>query len=278
MARRRRLAQTSKGAPAWLLTYSDMFTLILAFFVMLYAMSAPDIERFRLIAEAMSVKAATQVIELEIELEIEPEVESEIFLQITTVEGVTEVQQIEAEEIEVLTDAERENLDRQRVASEELNRMASDFLTYFGQNNLAGDIDVLVTNEYIILTFGDGVLFDSGRAELKPNAIEILDHVAQELDMHPRNEIRIEGHTDNVPINAPPMFLNNMWLSAARAITVRDYFTDVKLLTPGRISVEGKGEYSPVASNDTPEGRAKNRRVEIKIISTLFSADRQDNF
>jgi len=250
-----------------------MFTLVLAFFIMLYAMSVPDIERFKAIAEAFSLKASPLAgMVIEIGIETEPEVNNEFFLQVTTVDGVTEVQQVDAEEIEILTEEEKAMLERQRVAAEELGRMASHFRTYFGENNFAGEIDVLSTGEYIILTFGDGVLFDSGRAELKPLAIEILDYVAQELLNFPENEIRIEGHTDNVPINAPPMFLNNMWLSAARAITVRDFFTDEKGLFPDKISVEGKGEYSPVESNDTPEGRAKNRRVEIKIISALYSA------
>jgi len=273
--RRGRPARYNKGAPAWLLTYSDMFTLILAFFIMLYAMSAPDLERFRAIAEALSVKAAPLAdmeTGIEIVTEAEPETYDEPIIQIPAAESVVEVQQAEAEETEVLTEEEKQYLERQRVAAEELSRMASGFKTYFGENGLAGDIDVLSTGEYVLLTFGDGVLFDSGRADLKPLALEILDHVAQELKFYPDNEIRIEGHTDNVPINAPPMFLNNMWLSAARAITVRDFFADEKGLFPDMISVEGKGEYSPVESNDTPEGRAKNRRVTIKIISALYSA------
>jgi len=249
-----------------------MFTLILAFFIMMYAMSAPDIERFRAIAEAMSVKAPAEP-DLTFEITAEPEPDNFIYIPPAAIEEtVAETQTEETEETEALTEEEKMYLERQRVAAEELSRMASGFKTYFGVNNLAGDIDVLLTGEYIMLTFGDGVLFDSGRADLKPLAVEILDYVAQELIYYPDKEIRIEGHTDNVPINAPPMFLNNMWLSAARAITVRDFFTDEKGLVPDKISVEGKGEYSPVESNDTPEGRAKNRRVTIKIISALYSA------
>ena len=263
MARRKRAQAGNTGAPAWLLTYSDIFTLILAFFVMLYAMSAPDMEKFKAIAEAFSGKNISVS-----EIEIDPE--AEMVIQITSKDGVLEFQQVE--EQEVFTDEEKQMMETQREAAEELNQMASDFRTYFGESNFQGGIDVFVSAEYVKLTFGDGVLFDSGKADLKPEAVEILENVAAELLDFPDNEIRIEGHTDNIPINVPPMFLNNMWLSAARAITVRDYFTDVMGLVPGIISVEGRGEYSPVETNETPEGRAKNRRVEIKIMSKLYSA------
>ena len=235
---------------------------------MLYAMSAPDVEKFKALAEAFSVKGITEII-------ADPEIETVI--QVTNRDGVIEFQPVE--DMERLTEEEREMLEIQREAAEELNTMSSNFKTYFGESNFQGAIDVFVSADFVRLTFGDGVLFDSGRADLKPDAIEILDRVAQELSGYPENEIKIEGHTDNVPINAPPMFPNNMWLSAARAITVRDYFTDVKDLRPEKISVEGKGEYRPVESNDTFEGRAKNRRVEIKIMSRLFSsAPEPDNF
>jgi len=268
MTRRRRVRAENRGAPMWLVTYGDMFTLLLAFFVMLYALSVPDVEKFRALAEALSVR------QISVEnIDLDPEVEVEVIIQVTNVDGVLEFQQVEEVETgEILTDEEKAQLETQREASEELNRMASDFKTYFAVNNFQGSIDVYVSADYVKLIFGDGVLFDSGRADLKPEAVEIIDYVAQELTNYPDNEIRIEGHTDNVPIYVPPMFLNNMWLSAARAITVRDYFTDVKFLTAERISVEGKGEYSPVEPNDTPEGRAKNRRVEIKIMSKLYSA------
>ena len=265
MARRRRAREDSRGAAGWLLSYGDLFTLLLAFFVMLYAMSVPDMEKFKAIAEAFSARQITEVT-------IDPEVdmEKEVILQVTNVDGVLEFQEVEAGE--KLTEAEKELLDTQREAAEELNKIASDFKTYFAADNFQGRIDVSVTVDYVKLTFGDGVLFDSGKADIKPEALEILDRVAQELLDYPDNEIKIEGHTDNVPIYVPPMFQNNMWLSAARAITVRDFFTDEKSLKPEGIFVEGRGEYSPVAPNDTPEGKAKNRRVEIKIMSKLFSS------
>ena len=263
MARRRRIPDAEPGAPRWIVTYSDMFTLLLAFFVMLYAMSVPDIEKFKKIADALSVRNMNIA-----EIDIPPE--AGVILQVVDKEGVLEITQVE--DAEILTEEEKEMLEISRVAAEELNFMASGFKTYFGENYFQGSIDVFVSADYVKLTFGDGVLFDSGRADLKPAAVEILEYVARELLKYPENEIKIEGHTDNVPIYAPPLYKNNMWLSSARAITVRDYFTELMGLKPERIYVEGRGEYSPIESNDTNEGKAKNRRVEIRIMSKLFSS------
>ena len=81
--------------------------------------------------------------------------------------------------------------------------------------------------------------------------------------------IKIEGHTDNVPITANIKFADNMDLSAARAISVWNYLTEKKGLDPSTIEASGRSEFDPIASNDTPEGRAKNRRVEIKIYNEL---------
>ena len=87
---------------------------------------------------------------------------------------------------------------------------------------------------------------------------------------YPENDIKIEGHTDNLPINTT-QYPNNWYLSAARAISVATYFTDYKNFSPDRISTEGYGEYRPKAPNDTPENRAINRRVEIKVISKYYN-------
>ena len=121
-----------------------------------------------------------------------------------------------------------------------------------------------MTSEYVLLNLNGGVLFDSGKAEVKSEAVSILDRVADSIWQYERNTILIEGHTDNVPINTA-LYPNNMMLSLHRAYNVFDYFVR------STISSSGRGEAVPVATNDTPEGRAQNRRVEIKIYNSLYS-------
>ena len=97
-----------------------------------------------------------------------------------------------------------------------------------------------------------------------------MDKVGLILERYADSVIEIEGHTDNVPISSA-RFADNNELSSARALSVFNYFMDTTTLDPAMLKHSGRGEYVPVADNSTPEGRAKNRRVEIKIYHTLSS-------
>ncbi len=109
-------------------------------------------------------------------------------------------------------------------------------------------------------------LFDSGRAELKPNSLTILDAVSAELRLQP-NDIRVDGHTDSTPIDSP-RYPTNWELSVARALAVTRYLTESDGLPSGRLMAAGFGEYRPLVPNDTREHRAMNRRVEIHLLAT----------
>ena len=120
------------------------------------------------------------------------------------------------------------------------------------------DISVDFTSQYVSLNLNGAFLFDSGSDQIREEAKPLLDKVGQIL----------EGHTDNVPIHNA-RFANNDELSSFRALSVFDYFMSTTTLDPAKIKHSGRGEYVPVADNATPEGRAKNRRVEIKIYTEL---------
>jgi chemotaxis protein MotB len=121
-----------------------------------------------------------------------------------------------------------------------------------------------VAEDAVRLTFSAPVLFDTGSAALKPSAIAILKPLAENFTAIP-NPIHIEGHTDNVPPGIHSQFKSNWELSAARAFAVLRYFEE-QGIPPERLAAIGYGEYAPSASNDTPEGRAKNRRIQMQII------------
>ncbi len=128
-----------------------------------------------------------------------------------------------------------------------------------------GDNVQLIENDRgITIRILDNILFNTGQAELNPDSKSILSRLAKVLRTIP-NDIRIEGHTDNVPINTPK-YPSNWHLSVARATNTAYYLMNTEGLRPDRVTIVGYAEYKPVASNDTPEGRAKNRRVDIIIL------------
>jgi chemotaxis protein MotB len=122
----------------------------------------------------------------------------------------------------------------------------------------------------LVITFVADVLFDSGKATIRPEYYPILDKVAKVLEETlPYNYVGIEGHTDNEPIKYSG-WKSNWELSTARALSVLHYLVDEKKLSAERFSAIGYGEYRPIASNDTKEGRQLNRRVEIVIMPKLI--------
>jgi len=128
-----------------------------------------------------------------------------------------------------------------------------------------GGIEIKRDGRGVIISMMDKFLFESGSAQLKESSRAVVDAAASALKKFP-NMIRIEGHTDNVQISNRE-FRSNWQLSSIRAINVAEYFINVKGISPERISATGYAEYKPIAPNDTPEGRAKNRRVDIVILS-----------
>jgi chemotaxis protein MotB len=130
-----------------------------------------------------------------------------------------------------------------------------------------GDVTITQLKDKLTLSMVEKVLFDSGSAEIKKNGEKVLDRVAEILKKVTDKQIRIEGHTDNVPIGSSltNKFATNWELSTARATTVVRYLQG-KGIDPQILTASGYSEYRPIASNDTEEGRAKNRRIEIVLI------------
>lgn len=131
----------------------------------------------------------------------------------------------------------------------------------------SGRLRVRIVRNRMVVELPTGVLFDSGRAELKDDGLATLDEVAQVLSEIGDREFQIAGHTDNIPIRTR-RFRDNWDLSTARAVTVARYMTEHGV-PANRISAAGHADTLPVASNDTPEGRAQNRRIEIVLLPNL---------
>lgn len=156
------------------------------------------------------------------------------------------------------------DLDQERARNEELNAELAKTLSDYRDKE---QVLVEMKDAQSIITVSDAVLFGSGNSDLTDTGVDIVDRITTAVKKYPDRTIRIEGHTDNVPIGEmiKDRFPSNWELSAARACSVLRYMYWKHNVPPAQLSAIGFGEHRPAASNDTPEGRAKNRRVVIVI-------------
>jgi len=233
----RNSAHEKGGAPSWMTTYGDMVTLLLTFFVLLYSFSSIDAEKWQALVVSLS-GGSKGVLQHE-----------------------TEVAELEKKESPKI-----EDLDELQAELAEFQELYENLKQYVEENQLASQIILSKTDSEIQIRFADNVLFDSGKANLKPNAMEILTKITAALISYKDSikMIRIEGHTDNVAINTSE-FPSNWELSTARAVEVLRYLVEKKQIKPDIISAVGYGEYHPIASNNTEQGRTSNRRVDFVI-------------
>lgn len=262
MAKQRK-EEPPKGAPAWQATFADLMNLLLCFFVLLFSMSTVDAEKLEAVAASFNqtfsiFKAGATAIGDGILIS----------------NGVSQLNQLDeyinstgkAEESESESeDFMKEFENAQMQASEQLAEQVAEAVA---ESEYESMIDVDFTTQYVSLTLNGAFLFDSGSADLKEESKPVLDKVGQILMRYADSVIEIEGHTDNVPIHNS-RFESNDVLSDYRALAVFDYFKGTTTLDPAMIKHSGRGEYVPVADNSTVEGRMQNRRVEIKIFTSL---------
>lgn len=218
----------------WLLTFSDLITLILVFFILLFSMSQIDLVKFKALSQSFSQSPL-------------PEQNSSLIPFDHQGGGKT--------------DGEKGGKDHKKEDS--LDGLLHDVQTYFKENDL-GDIAVATRTERgVVLVLQEQVLFRTGDASILPSGRPFLRHVGMMLQKMP-NVVKVEGHTDNRPIHTA-RYPSNWELSTARASSVIRHLIDSGNLDPGRFIAVGYGDARPLAPNDTPENLEKNRRVEIII-------------
>lgn len=158
---------------------------------------------------------------------------------------------------------EQEQLEK----SEEIASELEDALDYRG---LSSDVEVRFTSQYVQLTMNGALLFDSGDTQIRRDSEKFMDKIGDILLEYDEYLIEIEGHTDNIPVSRRSIYSDNIELSSFRAMSVSKYLIEEKGLDPVNLKYSGRGEYVPIASNDTAEGRAQNRRVEIRLYHQLY--------
>ena len=229
------------GSPAWMTTFGDMMTLLLVFFVLLYSFSVMDLQKFRGFISSFQKQL-----------------------------GVLDSGKTLTDENYISRGSQGERFNPE--LENYIRKVMGELKQYVQDEGLSQKINMELNERGFVIRVTGEVLYDLGEARIKPQGKELLDEIVNKLDGIP-NEIRVEGHTDNLPINNEN-FPSNWELSTTRATNVIKYFIEKAGIKPARLSAAGYSKYRPIYENDTSEHRAKNRRVEIVVLN---SASYQNN-
>lgn len=241
MARKKKTSEGGLRGDEWLPTYADTVTLLLTFFVLLYSMASVDVEKTKSIAQAFTSMMNGS--------------EGTSLLEYNMYNG----------EVPLIGGETEDNIEGGEELTEQ-ERMYKDVKEFVNDNNLSSVVDIIDDERGIVIQLRDNILFETSSSELREDSKEVLNKINSLIESV-ENPILVEGHTDNRPINTS-RFPSNWELSADRAVNVVRYFIESKGQNPTRFSAAGYGEFHPVAPNDTYENMAKNRRVDILIVTT----------
>ncbi len=226
-----------EGGEAWLLPYSDLMTLLLAVFIVLFAVSQVDQAKAKEMSEAFTEEMMTQ---------------SYIISQLNEQETV----QTESPESSV-------------SEQQQMEKLKAEIDAKLQSENLSIAVTTIIDKRGLVISLSNAIFFDPGSAQIKQDNENTLLEIADMFAVMD-NFIRIEGHTDNVPMNSAE-YPSNWDLSAARAANVVRLITSKTNLSPEKLIAVGYGEYRPIADNATEEGRAKNRRIDIIVLSEKYN-------
>lgn len=223
----------SQGGAQWLTTFNDLVTLLMVFFVLLFSTSSIDINKLQ------NFKYLLQT-------------------------GLGVLEEGKMTSVEVKESQSDLDMKDMMIRNEEVIQTGLTFNMIEGMlKTLNSDpgIKAEYTKKGILITLDNSILFKNGIADINTECLPVLDKITTEIGKV-SNPVRVEGHTDNIPIYNR-RFPSNWELSIARAVNVVKYFVETGKIPPKRLSAVGYGESKPICPNDTPDNRAKNRRVEI---------------
>jgi chemotaxis protein MotB len=235
MARsRRRRVEEEQSNERWVVSYADFITLLFAFFTAMYAISSVNEDKYKSVSESLSRAFNPS--------EIKP--------------------------INIIEEAELAEPRGRSISDEFKSAFSTDYkeiISAVEQIETTKKVALIYEKNRVTVRIPDGVLFGSGKAELMGSGLPLLDEVARALKRIP-NSVRIEGHTDNIPIKTD-RYPSNWELSSTRSLNILKYFISKHGLSPARLSATGFGEFRPISNNNSQTGRAKNRRVDFQILA-----------
>ncbi|HEX5344002.1 MAG TPA: flagellar motor protein MotD [Duganella sp.] len=237
---RRKFDDEPENHERWLISYADFITLLFAFFVVMYAISAVNIGKYKIFSDALGDAFGGK--------------------------GAAQPVNTEVPNLPVPNPALKRRVELLRKEKEQMTKLAQDLLSTMAPLVKEGKVRVTQNSRGVSVEINASVLFDPGDARLMPESVEALRAVASLLkaDSH---DVQVEGHTDNQPIGNT-RFPSNWELSSVRASSVVRLFIDAGV-APQRLTAVGYSSNVPVADNDTAQGRARNRRVAVTILSGI---------
>ncbi len=265
---KKKQAEAPKGSPAWMATFSDLMNLLLCFFVLLFSMSTVSEEKFNLV-----------VASLQSHISIFNGGGIGVGQGDLVGGGIRQLEFLDSYYNEMANSKSEEKTESEnnlkeeyeKEALEESEQMAEEIEEALDELGVSNLVEVDFDENYVLLNLSGAILFNSGRAEVLEEAKPILSKVAVVLEQYDKNIIEIEGHTDTVPVSQGSRYESNDVLSMYRALSVADFIRENASLNPAYIKSAGRGEYVPIADNTTEDGRARNRRVVIKIYNSYSS-------
>ena len=247
------------GAPAWMATFADLMSLLLVLFVLLLTFAEMDVVKYKAIAG--SVKAAfgfAKDDQLAGVIEMDGSLLGKAIKNPSpdTPRVITELPPVQTPKVEI------EKTDTGKEQAEKLEDTLGTVLKRMGMDK---EVGIERTGDEVVMRFPDEIAFPSGSSQMTESFGAILDRVLPVIEQT-EGTVIVAGHTDNIPLSPASRFQSNWDLSASRATAVLHWIINKDHMDPARMILQGFGDSRPIADNGTPEGRAKNRRVELTII------------
>ena len=243
------------GMGRWLMTYADLITLLLIFFVIMYALTASRAQQVETLALKLSEQATAGNSILDYQQQGTPQQQNgPLYQRISKALAAMQAQQAQ----------------EQKSLQELVKRLQQ----YIDQNGLASEVSVNLNRQGVVVSFQDVALFPSGSAELSPQARQVIDAMARPMLGVP-NQVRVEGFTDDQPIHTE-QFPSNWELSTARATSVLEELVHGAGFPPERLSATGYGPYRPKVPNTSAQNRQMNRRVDLVVLRSIYSGGEPD--
>jgi chemotaxis protein MotB len=268
--RKKKHEEEEGGSERWLVSYADFITLLFAFFTTLYAISTVDAHKAGKLQTAMresfdGITFTSGSSSLTLNPGTGDNPSARELLKNIELRG-KELKELQHKRNMAGSGAAK----RETLSGEGLNQLKKRVEAMLTTDLLKERVKLYVDARGLIISLGEAGVFDSGSYQINPDGKAMLQNMAGAL-INLGNQIRVEGHTDNVPIKNPK-FPSNWELSTARATAMIAYLSDGLGFTPEQLSAAGYGEFRPVAPNDTEAGRSRNRRVDVVILNAAAAA------
>lgn len=242
-----------KPDESWLLPYSDLMTLLLALFIVLYSVSAVNVSKLEELSDAFRIAFSDGISVFD----------KATIVHTGDIKSPTDMTKSLRPSGKQRSDADASSL--QQAEQQYLEALQQQLNQYIEANGLSSQLETQLNHSELLITIRDNALFAPASAAVKPEARKLAVAISQMLEPYNDYEVLVSGHTDTTPINTVE-FPSNWELSTKRAVNFMKILLENEAFDPQRFGAIGYGEYRPVDTNDTVEGKARNRRVEVSIL------------